>query len=192
MKFKDSSEDSQSILSITNLDNMFGPLYEELYATSPPEVAPQIVSSSIEQVKPNTPVLNENADEVVQEDVAEFDGNVFYHSPQTPIFEEAESSSIYQDPSNIHEFYQTRRSTDIGLRIIQLNNKSRLVAKGYGQEEGINFEESFALVARLEALRIFVAYAAHKKFPVYQMDIKMAFLNGLLKEEVFFISLMVL
>ncbi|GKG16175.1 retrovirus-related pol polyprotein from transposon TNT 1-94 [Tanacetum coccineum] len=46
-------------------------------------------------------------------------------------------------------------------------NKSRLVAKGYGQEEGIDFEESFAPVARLEAVRIFVAYVAHKNFPIF-------------------------
>ncbi|GJU20261.1 retrovirus-related pol polyprotein from transposon TNT 1-94 [Tanacetum coccineum] len=66
-----------------------------------------------------------------------------------------------------------------------IQNKSHLVAKGYGQEEGINFEESFAPVTRLEAVRIFVAYAAHKNFPIYQMEIKMAFLNVLLEEEVF-------
>ncbi|GJV61393.1 retrovirus-related pol polyprotein from transposon TNT 1-94 [Tanacetum coccineum] len=53
------------------------------------------------------------------------------------------------------------------------------------QEEGIDFEESFALVARLEAVRIFVAYAAHKSFPIYQMDVKTAFLNGSLKKEVY-------
>ncbi|GJU32614.1 retrovirus-related pol polyprotein from transposon TNT 1-94 [Tanacetum coccineum] len=53
------------------------------------------------------------------------------------------------------------------------------------QEEGIDFKESFALVARLEAVRIFIAYAAHKSFPIYQMDVKMAFLNGPLKEEVY-------
>ncbi|GJR96112.1 retrovirus-related pol polyprotein from transposon TNT 1-94 [Tanacetum coccineum] len=53
------------------------------------------------------------------------------------------------------------------------------------QEEGIDFEESFALVARLEAVRSFVAYAAHKSFPIYQMDVKTAFLNGPLKEEVY-------
>ncbi|GJX84192.1 retrovirus-related pol polyprotein from transposon TNT 1-94 [Tanacetum coccineum] len=58
-----------------------------------------------------------------------------------------------------------------------IRNKARLVAKGYAQEEGIDFEESFALVARLEAVRIFVAYAAHKSFPIYQMDVKTAFLN---------------
>nr|GEX67869.1 retrovirus-related Pol polyprotein from transposon TNT 1-94 [Tanacetum cinerariifolium] len=62
-------------------------------------------------------------------------------------------------------------------------NKVQLVAKGYAQEEGIDFEESFVLVARLEAVWIFVAYAAHKSFPIYQMDMKMAFLNGPLMEE---------
>ncbi|GKD26629.1 retrovirus-related pol polyprotein from transposon TNT 1-94 [Tanacetum coccineum] len=66
-----------------------------------------------------------------------------------------------------------------------IHNKERLVAKGYAQEEGIDFEESFSLVARLEAIRIFIAYAAHKNFPIYQMDVKTAFLNGLLKEEVY-------
>nr|GEX21861.1 retrovirus-related Pol polyprotein from transposon TNT 1-94 [Tanacetum cinerariifolium] len=66
-----------------------------------------------------------------------------------------------------------------------IRNKARLVAKGYAQEEGINFEESFSPVARLEAVRIFIAYAAHKSFPIYQMDVKMAFLNGPLKEEVY-------
>nr|GEY27457.1 hypothetical protein [Tanacetum cinerariifolium] len=64
-------------------------------------------------------------------------------------------------------------------------NKACLVARGYRQEEGIDFEESFALVARLEAIRIFLAYAAHKNMVVYQMDVKTAFLNGNLREEVY-------
>ncbi|GJT78074.1 gag-pol polyprotein [Tanacetum coccineum] len=55
----------------------------------------------------------------------------------------------------------------------------------YAQEEGIDFKESFALVARLEAVWIFIAYAAHKSFPIYQMDVKTTFLNGLLKDEVY-------
>ncbi|GJY29257.1 retrovirus-related pol polyprotein from transposon TNT 1-94 [Tanacetum coccineum] len=63
--------------------------------------------------------------------------------------------------------------------------KARLVAKGYAHEEGIDFKESFALVALLEAVRIFVAYATHKSFPIYQMDVKTEFLNGPLKEEVY-------
>ncbi|GJT15861.1 retrovirus-related pol polyprotein from transposon TNT 1-94 [Tanacetum coccineum] len=68
---------------------------------------------------------------------------------------------------------------------IVIRNKARLLAKGYAQEKGIDFEESFAPVARLEAVRISVAYAAHKSFPIYQMDMKMAFLNGPLKDEVY-------
>ncbi|GKC40170.1 retrovirus-related pol polyprotein from transposon TNT 1-94 [Tanacetum coccineum] len=66
-----------------------------------------------------------------------------------------------------------------------LKNKARLVARGYRQEEGIDFEESFAPVARLEAIRIFIAYAAHKNMIVYQIDVKTAFLNGILREEVY-------
>ncbi|GJY01115.1 retrovirus-related pol polyprotein from transposon TNT 1-94 [Tanacetum coccineum] len=66
-----------------------------------------------------------------------------------------------------------------------IRNKARFVAKGYAQEEGIDFEKSFAPVARLEAVRIFIAYVAHKSFAIYQMDVKTAFLNGPLKEEVY-------
>nr|GEW20783.1 retrovirus-related Pol polyprotein from transposon TNT 1-94 [Tanacetum cinerariifolium] len=66
-----------------------------------------------------------------------------------------------------------------------LKNKARLVARGYHQEEGIDFDESFAPVARLEAIRIFLTYAAHKHMVVYQMDVKTAFLNGNLREEVY-------
>nr|GEY36206.1 retrovirus-related Pol polyprotein from transposon TNT 1-94 [Tanacetum cinerariifolium] len=66
-----------------------------------------------------------------------------------------------------------------------IRNKARLVEKGYAQEEGIDFEESFAPVVRLEVVRIFIAYAAHKSFPIYQMEVKTAFLSGPLKEEVY-------
>ncbi|GJV79319.1 retrovirus-related pol polyprotein from transposon TNT 1-94 [Tanacetum coccineum] len=185
--FQDSSKDSRSVPSKTDLDNLFGPLYEEYYAT-------------IEQAtsEPNTLVLTDNSDEIVQEDVAELDGNVFYNPPQTLMFEEAELSLTYQDSSNMHEFHQTYHSNDkwtknhpieqvigdpskpvITRRRLHTDaeNKSCLVAKGYGQEEGIDFEESFAPVARLEAVRICVAYAAHKNFPIYQMDVKTTFLK---------------
>nr|GFA71721.1 retrovirus-related Pol polyprotein from transposon TNT 1-94 [Tanacetum cinerariifolium] len=66
-----------------------------------------------------------------------------------------------------------------------LKNKARLVAKGYRQEEGIDFEESFAPVACIEAICIFIANATNRNMTVYQMDVKMAFMNGELKEEVY-------
>nr|GEV58377.1 retrovirus-related Pol polyprotein from transposon TNT 1-94 [Tanacetum cinerariifolium] len=66
-----------------------------------------------------------------------------------------------------------------------LKNKARLVARGYRQEEGIDFEESFNPVARLDAIQIFLAYVAHMNMIIYQMDVKTAFLNGILREEVY-------
>ncbi|GKB62481.1 retrovirus-related pol polyprotein from transposon TNT 1-94 [Tanacetum coccineum] len=211
-----------------DLDNLFGPLYEEYYATSSQEVsdnsaantldndhtsssssiiveedeAPQIVSSSAEQVatEPKSPVLNENADEFVQEDVADFDGNVFYNAPPTPVFEEAELSSTYQDPLNMQEFHQKHHSSDrwtknnsieqvIGDPSKPVMTRNRLKTNAevcmYALTDGIDFEETFAPVARLKAVRIFVAYAAHKSFSIYQMDVKTEFPNGPLKEEVF-------
>nr|GFC91070.1 retrovirus-related Pol polyprotein from transposon TNT 1-94 [Tanacetum cinerariifolium] len=64
-------------------------------------------------------------------------------------------------------------------------NKARLVAVGYSQQEGIDYDETFAPVALIEAIRLFLAYAAHKDFIVFQMDVKTMFLNGILKEEVY-------
>jgi hypothetical protein len=63
-----------------------------------------------------------------------------------------------------------------------IKNKVRLVCQGYAQIEGLDFDETFVPVARLEAIRIFLAYACHKRFNVYQMDVKSYFLNGDLSE----------
>nr|GFA29989.1 opie2 pol protein [Tanacetum cinerariifolium] len=73
----------------------------------------------------------------------------------------------------------------ISFRIPMHERSPARTTKGHAQEEGSDFEESFAPVACLEAVWIFVAYAAHKSFLIYQMDVKMAFLNGPLKEEVY-------
>nr|GEV89574.1 hypothetical protein [Tanacetum cinerariifolium] len=81
------------------------------------------------------------------------------------------------------ELHQFDRLQDEDQTVIR--NKVRLKEKRYAQEEGIDFEESFDQVSCLEAVRIFIAYAAHKSFPIYQMDVKTAFLNGPLKEEVY-------
>nr|GEW86976.1 hypothetical protein [Tanacetum cinerariifolium] len=102
-----------------------------------------------------------------------FDENSFVNPFATSSTSAAESSSSqYVDPSNMH--------TNMVIR-----NKSRLVMRGYHQEEGINFEESFAPVARMEAIGIFLAYVAHKSFTVFQMDVKTVFLHGTLKEDVY-------
>nr|GEW82273.1 retrovirus-related Pol polyprotein from transposon TNT 1-94 [Tanacetum cinerariifolium] len=66
-----------------------------------------------------------------------------------------------------------------------IQNKARLVAAGYCQQEGIDYNETFSLVARIDAIRLFLVYAAHMDFTVFQMDVKTAFLNGILKEEVY-------
>jgi hypothetical protein len=66
-----------------------------------------------------------------------------------------------------------------------LRNKSRLVAQGFSQKEGIDYEETFALIACLEAIRILLAVFVAKGFKLHQMDVKSAFLNGVLEEEVY-------
>ena len=66
-----------------------------------------------------------------------------------------------------------------------IKNKSRLVAQGYTQVEGVDFDETFVPVARLESIRILLAIASHLNFNLYQMDVKSAFLNGMLQEEVY-------
>ncbi|GKC04255.1 retrovirus-related pol polyprotein from transposon TNT 1-94, partial [Tanacetum coccineum] len=91
----------------------------------------------------------------------------------------ADSAWIEAIQEELHQFDRLQDEDQTVIR-----NKARLVAKGYAQEECIDFEESFALVACLEAVGIFVAYVAHKSFPIYQIDVKTTFLNGSLKEEV--------
>nr|GEV36658.1 hypothetical protein [Tanacetum cinerariifolium]GEV36663.1 hypothetical protein [Tanacetum cinerariifolium] len=180
LNFQDSSEDSQSIPSKRYLDNLFRPLYEEYYAAKKPV-----------QKEPKTPVSNDNNDEKIQ-DVVEPDENVFYKPLDTPVFEEAKSSSTYQvritEPKNIKEDMLDHS----WIEYIQdeLNQLKRLdVWEIVKRPVGRNIiAEFFAHVARLEAVRIFIAYTAHKKFPIYLMDVKMAFLNGTLKDEVFIIQ----
>ncbi|GJU54545.1 integrase, catalytic region, zinc finger, CCHC-type containing protein [Tanacetum coccineum] len=117
--------------------------------------APPIVTTSDEQ---NSLISINEADEFNQEVSAGFDGNTIFVPYDAPNIEEDESSITALDPSNMHEFHQ---------------------------EEGIDFEESFAPVARLEAVRMFIAFAAHKNITIFQMDVKTAFLNVPLKEEVY-------
>nr|GEU77494.1 ribonuclease H-like domain-containing protein [Tanacetum cinerariifolium] len=101
-----------------------------------------------------------------------------------PSFEESSTQELVPRPDQVmiitlKWIYKVKLDELGGV----LKNKAHLVARGYSQEEGIDFEESFAPVARLEAIRIFIAFAAHMNMVVYQMDVKTAFLNGILCEE---------
>ncbi|GKE44762.1 retrovirus-related pol polyprotein from transposon TNT 1-94 [Tanacetum coccineum] len=111
--------------------------------------------------------------------------DAFLTSVEPKNFKQAmtEPSWIDAMQEEIHEFKRLEVKTDEFGGV--LKNKARLVAQGFRQEEGIDFEESFAPVARIEVIRIFVANAAHKNIMIYQMAVKTAFLNGELKEEVY-------
>ncbi|GJV63004.1 retrovirus-related pol polyprotein from transposon TNT 1-94 [Tanacetum coccineum] len=106
------------------------------------------------------------------------------------------SIELLDDPNmpaleDISIFDLSRDNEDVGVEAginnldTTIQNKARLVAQGYTQEEGIDYDEVFALVARIEAIRLFLAYASFKDFVVYQMDVKSAFLYGKIKEEVY-------
>nr|GEX13757.1 retrovirus-related Pol polyprotein from transposon TNT 1-94 [Tanacetum cinerariifolium] len=102
--------------------------------------------------------------------------DAFLTSVEPKTYKEALTQSCWIEAmqEELNEIYKVKLDELGGI----LKNKARLVARGYRQEEGIDFEESFAPVARLEAIRIFLAYAAHKNMVVYQLDVKTAFLNG--------------
>nr|GFB55648.1 hypothetical protein [Tanacetum cinerariifolium] len=154
------------------------------------------IPTNLSSLATNVLISSQDVDELNPN--AMVDGNTFVN-PFANSSTSATASSSQQnvDPSNMHTFYQPyphefqwtkdhpleQNKHDEEQTVIR--NKSRLVLRGYHQEEGIDFEESFALVARMEAIRIFLAYAAHISFTVFQMDVKTAFLHGSLKENVY-------
>ncbi|GJY70709.1 retrovirus-related pol polyprotein from transposon TNT 1-94 [Tanacetum coccineum] len=142
------------------LDLLFGPLYDEFFNAGNSRVN-----------KSSSPTDNS-----AQQDT----------SPSTNIHSTSEPST----PTNVHteenNDNQAEFTNPFYTQVREVaESSSRNIAKGYAQEEGIDFKESFAPVARLEAVWIFIAYAAHKSFPIYQMDVKTTFLNGPLKGEVY-------
>ncbi|GKD12043.1 putative ribonuclease H-like domain-containing protein, partial [Tanacetum coccineum] len=96
-----------------------------------------------------------------------------------PVWVEAMQEELLQ--FKLQKVYRNKKDE----RGIVIRNKARLVAQGHTQEEGIDYDEVFAPVARIEAIRIFMAYASYMGFTVYQMDVKSAFLYGQIEEEVY-------
>nr|GEV77056.1 retrovirus-related Pol polyprotein from transposon TNT 1-94 [Tanacetum cinerariifolium] len=113
--------------------------------------------------------------------------NVFASEPSSDASSSGDVSST--EPTYIsqthHHLSKWRKDHPLDNLIGNPSRLARLVANGYQQEEGIDFEESFAPVARIDAIRIFIANAASKNMTIYQMDVKTSFLNGELKEEVY-------
>ncbi|GKA32878.1 putative ribonuclease H-like domain-containing protein [Tanacetum coccineum] len=135
----------------------------------------------LEQVigEPSRPVLTKNQ--------LKSDGDMCMYALTVSTMEPKNVNEAMTDPAWIEsmqeELLQFKR-LDVWV-LVHLSDHTRLVVRGYRQEEGIDFEESFALVSRMEAIMIFLAYAAHKAFTVFQMDVKTAFLHGTLKEDVY-------
>ncbi|KAL4578457.1 hypothetical protein LXL04_014580 [Taraxacum kok-saghyz] len=132
-------------------------------------------SSFLSKIEPkNVKIAMDDSDwvEAMQAELAEFERNKVWRLIPTP-----------PDVSVVGLKWVFRNKLDKEGNVVR--NKARLVVKGYCQQEGIDYEETFAPVARLEAVRIFLAYAAHKIFDVFQMDVKCAFLNGELEETVY-------
>nr|GEV07118.1 reverse transcriptase domain-containing protein [Tanacetum cinerariifolium] len=113
--------------------------------------------------------------------------NVSFDELSAMAFEQHSLKPGHQKPKNVKEAMTDPAWIDsMQEELLQFKRlDSRLVVRGYRQEEGIDFEESFAPVSRMEAIRIFLAYDAHKSFSVFQMDVKTAFLHGSLKEDVY-------
>ncbi|GJS70427.1 retrovirus-related pol polyprotein from transposon TNT 1-94 [Tanacetum coccineum] len=106
-------------------------------------------------------------------------------SPHEESTSQGSSSNMRQTHTPFEHLGKWTKNHPIANVIGDPSRSGRLVAQGFRQEEGTGFEESFAPVARIEAIRIFVANTAHKNMTIYQMDVKTTFLNGELKEEVF-------
>ncbi|GKA25925.1 hypothetical protein Tco_0712034 [Tanacetum coccineum] len=106
LNFQDSSNDMNEISSQQDLDNFFGPMYEEYYALSTSKVTNNSSANTLEDTPSPSSIIVED------KDVAELDGNTIMHSFENTKVEKAESSLNYQDPSNMHEFHQQHRYTD--------------------------------------------------------------------------------
>ncbi|GKB85577.1 copia protein, partial [Tanacetum coccineum] len=176
--------------SRTYWDLLFQPLFDELLnlQSSVNRPAPEVIAPIAEVVAPEpaastgSPFSLNNYNHDL--DVAHMNNDSFFGI----LFLENDSkASSYSNiiPTIVHTATPNSEHVKLDEMGGILKYKARLVARGYRQEEGIDFEESFALVARLDVIRIFLAYAAHMIMIVYQMDVKTAFLNGILREEVY-------
>ncbi|GJS46680.1 retrovirus-related pol polyprotein from transposon TNT 1-94 [Tanacetum coccineum] len=170
---------------------VIAPIMKYSSRTGTPAVSTSTPSSTtVDQDAPspsNSQTTPENPPLVIPNDVEEDNHDIkVSHIEELNEFERLEVWELVPRPDKVMVItlkwiYKVKLDKLGGI----LKNKARLVACGYRQEEGIDFEESFTPVARLEAIRIFLALAAHINMVIYQMDVKTAFLNGNIREEVY-------
>ncbi|GJZ50624.1 retrovirus-related pol polyprotein from transposon TNT 1-94 [Tanacetum coccineum] len=157
-------------------DRLFQPMFDEYF--TPPSIADAPSTSfPSTQEQEHFLTISQGFEESLK--TLTFRDDPLHESLHEELTSQGSSSNVRQ----IHTPFEHLVKKDEFGRV--LKNKARLVSQGFRQEEGIDFEESFAPVARIEAIRIFIANAAHKNMTIYQMDVKMGFLNGELKEEVY-------
>ncbi|GJU28145.1 retrovirus-related pol polyprotein from transposon TNT 1-94 [Tanacetum coccineum] len=141
------------------------------------EIADSLVSMLIDQDAPSSSIPSTQDQEhslIICQGIEE--------SPKIPLFnDDPFHEPLYEDSTSQGSSFNVKTNEFGGV----LKNKARLVAQGFRQDEVINFKESFAPVARIEAIRIFIPNAANKNMMIFQMDVKTAFFNGKLKEEVY-------
>nr|GEX02972.1 retrovirus-related Pol polyprotein from transposon TNT 1-94 [Tanacetum cinerariifolium] len=175
------SQADRTVKISNELDLLFSPMFDELLNGSS-----MVVSKSSDVSAADAP--NQLKTHAKNEQVA---NDEFINIFSTPIQDQGETSNRHsvrtrrqlESNAKMCMFALTKNKRDEENTVIR--NKSCLVAKGYAQKEGVDFEESFAPVARLEAVRLFIAYVTHKSFTIYQMDVKTTFLYGPLKEQVY-------
>nr|GEZ30462.1 putative ribonuclease H-like domain-containing protein [Tanacetum cinerariifolium] len=206
----DPAPEYRNVTTSNELDLLFSPMFEELLNGSSKVVSKSFVVSSDDapnqRQQNTTPLKNHTTPTPTYHPLEEVIGNPS-QSVRTRRQLESDAEmcmfALTFDRLDVWEVVDRPLCTNvINLKWLWKNkcdeenaviqNKSRLVAKGSAQKEGVDFEESFSPVARLEAVRLFIAYATHKSFTVYQMDINTVFLYGPLKEECTSIKHMVL
>ncbi|GJY53540.1 retrovirus-related pol polyprotein from transposon TNT 1-94 [Tanacetum coccineum] len=193
-----SSAETMNTPSKEDLDHLFSPMFEEYFEQKSSDTPIYSVAqpTQVHEDSPTTSLIivdtHEAPPEFESSTTALEPSNVQnFHQVQPSTYIWTKDHLLDQvigDPSKpvmTRQRLHTDSENKCDAENIVVWNKTHLVAKGYKQEEGIAFEESFALVARLEAIRMFIAYAAHKNITIFQMDVKTAFLNGPLKEEVY-------
>nr|GEZ33889.1 copia protein [Tanacetum cinerariifolium] len=210
-EYFDSSNITKSPTTNVETSNNEIPLHEgevlhKVFESFQEESSSSSLNDDVQQSSEEVMVPPTNTQSVLNESVS----NVNEASTSDNVFNERlkyayfDATTMFHDPSNVHTFYQpcphekngiepanvAEALTDVDWNkkdksSLVIQNKATLVAVGYCQQEGIDYDETFAPVARIVAIHIFLAYVAHNDFTVFQIDVKTAFLNGILKEEVY-------